>query len=185
MTSDGQSVADVIKPTWSDLKRCIMKYGLRNSLLIALMPTASTAQVRRNCESVEAHQNNLYSRNVLKCSYPVLNRYLLHDLEELGVWNSHTVEFLKVKNGSIQGYSKFLKENPSLFPNFTGDFSRMSHVEQKYKTMWEISQKVFLKLAADRGRYVDQSQSTNIYISDCTDTKLKACHLYSKQLCII
>src|SRR5690606_22780298 len=61
-----EEVDDIIKPTWDDLKRCVMKYGLRNSLLLALMPTATTAQIRRNCETVEAHQNNLYSRKVLK-----------------------------------------------------------------------------------------------------------------------
>jgi ribonucleoside-diphosphate reductase alpha subunit len=180
--SDGVSVIDTIEPTWDDVKRCIMKYGLRNSLLLAPMPTASTAQVRRNCESLEAHQNNMYSRNVLTCSYPVLNRYLLEDLEELGLWNFYTPEFLKVKNGSIQGYTNYVQDNPDLFPNFTGDFDRIQHIEKKYKTMWEISQKTFLQLAADRGRYIDQSQSTNIYISDCTDDKLRACHLYSNSL---
>lgn len=181
-TADGSSVADIILPTWEDLKRCVVKYGIRNSLLIALMPTASTAQVRRNCESVEAHQNNMYSRNVLKCSYPVLNRYLVSDLKEQNAWNSYTVEYLKIKNGSIQGYSNYILENPSFFPDFTKNYERMAHIENKYKTMWEIPQKLFLQLAADRGRYVDQSQSTNIYMSDCTDTKLRAVHIYSYQL---
>ena len=181
-TGDGISVQDVIQPTWADLVRCIMKYGLRNSLLIAPMPTASTAQLRRNCESVEAHQNNMYSRKVLKCSYPVLNRYLVADLDPLNAWNLATVEYIRVKNGSIQGLSKYITENPALFPNFNGSIERLTHIEKKYKTMWEIPQKVFMKLAAERSRYIDQSSSTNVYIKDCTDEKLRACHLYANML---
>lgn len=181
-TADGESIQDIIQPTWDDLKRCIMKYGLRNSLLIALMPTASTAQIRRNCESVEAHQNNMYSRKVLKCSYPVLNRYLVDDLEGEGVWNPATVEYIRVRNGSIQGFTQYVLANPTLFPNFSGAKDRLAFLEKKYKTMWEIPQKRFMKLAADRGRYIDQSSSTNVYIRDCTDEKLSACHLYANQL---
>jgi ribonucleoside-diphosphate reductase subunit M1 len=89
---------------------------------------------------------------------------------------------LKVKNGSIQGYTQYVLDNPTLFPNFKGNVDRMRHVEKKYKTMWELPQKIFLKLAAERGRYVDQSQSTNIYMADCSDAKLSACHLYTNQL---
>lgn len=173
------NVVDTVLPTWDDLKRVIIKYGLRNSLLIALMPTASTAQVRRNCESVEAHQNNMYSRKVLKCSYPVLNRYLVRDLEELGVWNKSVVEYIKIKNGSIQGVNRYVINNPLLFPKFTGDVQRLIFLELKYKTMWEIPQKAFMRLAAERGRYIDQSSSTNVYIRDCTDDKLRACHIYA------
>lgn len=175
---------DTIAPTWEDLKRVIKKYGLRNSLLIALMPTASTAQVRRNCESVEAHQNNLYSRKVLKCSYPVLNRFLVADLDALGAWNDQTVEFMQVRDGSIQGLGQYILAHPEHFPNFVASSGseRMRHIERKYKTMWEIPQKVFMKLAAERGRYVDQSASTNIYLKDCQKEKLQACHLYANML---
>lgn len=182
IVDDNGKVVDTIQPTWEDLKRCILLYGLYNSLLLANMPTASTAQVRRNCESVEAHQNNLYSRKVLKCSYPVLNRYLVADLEELGVWNSTTVDYIRVKNGSIQGFNKYVLDNANLFPDFNGDNKRMEHVEKKYKTMWEISQKHLMKLAADRARYIDQSSSTNVFMKDCTDEKLKACHIYANML---
>lgn len=182
LSRDG-TVLDVIQPTWEDLKRCVTTYGLRNSLLIALMPTASTAQIRRNCESVEAHQNNMYSRKVLTCSYPVLNRYLLSDLEELGLWNETTVEYIKIKNGSVQNFHKYVTENPDLFPKFSSSsLLRLQHVEKKYKTMWEIPQKVMMKLAAERARYVDQSASTNVYMKDCTDDKLRACHLYANSL---
>jgi ribonucleotide reductase alpha subunit len=182
MTEDGSSVQDIIKPTWNDLRRCMMKYGLRNSLFLALMPTASTAQIRRNCESVEAHQNNMYSRKVLKCSYPVLNRYLVMDLEKEGVWNDSIVNYIKLNNGSIQGLKQYITSNKDLYPNFSGDEMRLSFLEKKYKTMWEIPQKLFLKLSADRSRYIDQSSSTNIYIRDCTDEKLSACHVYGSML---
>lgn len=181
-TADGQSVQDTILPTWADIKRCIMKYGLRNSLLIALMPTASTAQVRRNCESVEAHQNNMYSRKVLKCSYPVLNRYMVTDLEDIGLWNDNTVEFIRVRNGSIKDFGKYVSDNADLFPAFNKNWERLKVVERKFKTMWEIPQRVFMKLAADRSRYIDQSSSTNIYIRDCDDEKLKAVHIYANML---
>jgi ribonucleotide reductase alpha subunit len=173
---------DVISNTWDDLKRCIKKYGLYNSLLLAMMPTASTAQIRRNCESVEAHQNNMYSRKVLKCSYPVLNRYMVKDLEKLGVWNHSTVEYIKVKNGSISGLTKYINTNDNLFVKYNGDNSRLLFLENKYKTMWEIPQKLFMKLSADRGRYIDQSSSTNVYIRDGSDSKLKACHFYANML---
>ena len=177
----GESI-DVVSATWDDLKRCVVKYGLYNSLLLANMPTASTAQVRRNCESVEPHQNNLYSRKVLNCSYPVLNRYMVSDLEKLGLWNDNTVEYVRVKNGSIQGLSKYVTDNTSLFAGFNNDTSRLVHVEKKYKTMWEISQKWLMKLTADRSRYIDQSSSTNVFMKDCTDEKLQACHIYANML---
>ena len=175
-------VIDTILPTWEDLKRCILKYGLRNSLLVALMPTASTAQIRRNCESVEAHQNNLYSRKVMKYSYPVLNRYLVEDFIKEGVWNNNVVEYIKVKNGSIQGVTNYISNNRHLFPNYSGKEERIAFLELKYKTQWEISQKWMLELAAKRARYVDQSMSTNIYLRDCTQGKLMACHLYASKL---
>jgi ribonucleoside-diphosphate reductase alpha subunit len=175
-------IIDTIQPTWDDMKCHIIKHGLRNSLLLALMPTASTAQIRRNCETVEAHQTNMYSRKVLKCAYPVLNRYLVSDLEALGVWNSYVVEYLRVKNGSIQGLTKFIQDNPNNFQRFNGNVERLTYIEKKYLTMWEIPQRVFLKLAAERGRYIDQSASTNIYIKDCTNDKLSACHLYANML---
>ena len=181
-SSDGESIIDVIQPTWDDIKRCIMKYGLGHSLLLALMPTASTAQVRRNCETIEAHQNNMYSRKVLKCSYPVLNRFLVEDLEKCGVWNDSTVEYIRIKNGSIQGFKDYIKKKMDIFPNYNGNDNRILHIEKKYKTMWEISQKTFMHLAAERGRYIDQSSSTNLYIKDCTNEKLRAAHLYANSL---
>ena len=179
---DGESILDVIKPTWNDLKRCIVKYGLRNSLLTALMPTASTAQIRRNCESVEAHQNNMYSRKVLQFAYPVLNRHLLFDLEAEGLWNDKIVQYIKANNGSVKGLHQYITSDTKNFPHYSGNSERVRHIEKKYKTMWEIPQRLFLQLAAERGRYIDQSASTNIFIRDCTDEKLSASHLCASML---
>jgi ribonucleoside-diphosphate reductase alpha chain len=181
LVNEQGEVIDVILPTQEDLKRCIVKYGLHNSLLIALMPTASTAQMRRNCETVEAHQNNLYSRKVLKCSYPVLNRYLEADLQVLGVWNNNCVEYIKVKNGSVQGLTQYVKANSALFPDYNGDDARMAHIENKYKTMWELPQRLFIDLAADRGRYICQSASLNLYFENPDDVKIKSAHRYSEK----
>jgi len=181
-TADNSSVQDVIQPTWTDLKRCIVKYGLRNSLLIALMPTASTAQIRRNCESVEAHQSNLYSRKVLKCSYPVLNRYMVEDLQALGVWNNESMEYLQIQKGSIQGIASYVNNNKDKFPEFNGDLDRLQFLQKKYLTMYELPQKIFMNLAAERGRYIDQSASTNVYIQSGDDQKLKAVLLYAQML---
>jgi len=179
----GQSSFDVgdhiVSPNWDSLKKTIQKFGTRNSLLLALMPTASTAQIRRNCESVEAHQNNIYSRKVLKCNYPVINRFLIYDLDELHLWNLNTIEYIKFKSGSIKGLCEYILSHKEKYPNGVFDVQRIQHLEKKYKTMWEISQKAMIRLAADRSRYIDQSSSMNIYFKDCTDDKLRSCHLYS------
>lgn len=172
----------LVLPTWESVKENILRYGLRNSLLTALMPTASTAQIRCNCESVEPHQNNMYSRKVLKCSYPVLSRYLLTELEKLGIWNTASGDYIRGNNGSVANLCKYVENHPHLFPQFSGEVQRLQHCEQVYRTVWEISQKWCLQLAADRGRYIDQSQSTNIYLQDCTSAKLNACHIVSNML---
>lgn len=176
---DGKAI-DTIKATWTDLKRCIMLYGLRNSLLIALMPTASTAQIRRASESVEVPQTNLYSRRVIKGNYSVLNRYLVKDLEEIGLWSEHTFNYLLNTSGDLAGFTNYALSNPSLYKSV--DTERSRFLESKYKTVWNVSQKWMLKLAADRSRYIDQACSTNIYMKDVTDKKLIACHRYSHQL---
>jgi ribonucleotide reductase alpha subunit len=178
LKNEAGETIDIILPTWEDLKRVIMKYGLHNSLLLTLQPTASTAQIRRNCESVEAHQNNLYARKVLKCSYPVLNRYLIADLDKLGLWNEATVEYLKTKSGSIWGLEGYIRTRPQLYPQSV-DWARLIHVEKKYKTMWEIPQRCFMDLAADRARYIDQSASTNIYMKEPDEKKMAACLFYA------
>lgn len=177
MSDDGTYILDTVKPSWDDLKRVVMKYGTRNSLLLALMPTASTAQIMRNCETTEAHQSNLYSRKVLKGSYPVINRYLVWDLEAIGVWNSHAAVFLQANSGSVKNLTAYVRQNRDKFPNFNKDWNRLAFLERKYKTMWELPQSLFLDLSARRSRYIDQSSSLNIYFADPTDEKIDALHL--------
>lgn len=154
---------DTLLPTYQDLKRCTLKYGWRNSLLIALMPTATSSIVLRNCESVEAHQTNIYSRKLQSGNYPMVNRFLIQDLEKIGLWNLNTVQLIQADEGSVSKLDRFVRTHPQLYPEFTGDYKRLAHIQKKYKTMWEIPQSLFIKLAADRARYVCQSQSTNLY----------------------
>ncbi|SPN79176.1 Ribonucleoside-diphosphate reductase large chain [Cedratvirus Zaza IHUMI] len=154
---------DVLLPTFEDLRRCTVRYGWRNSLLIALMPTATSSIVLRNCESVEAHQTNIYSRKLQSGNYPMVNRFLIDDLTKIGLWNLNTVQLIQADEGSVSKLDKFVSSHPELYPEFNGDWKRLAHIQKKYKTMWEIPQPLFIKLAADRARYVCQSQSTNLY----------------------
>lgn len=172
---------DTIQPRWDDERRCMMSYGLRNSLHNSYQPTATTAQIRRNCESVEPHQSNLYSRQVLNGNYPVFNRYLEADLRKVQAWNKHSYEYVKIKNGSVQGLTEYIKSNPNKFPD-TQDWSRLEFLELKYKTIWEIKQKWRMRLAAVIGRYNCQSQSFNLYIAHPTTDQLRAAHMWGYML---
>ena len=172
----------VVENNWDSLREAVLQFGVRNSLLIALMPTATSAQILRNCESVEAHMSCIYSRKVIKSNYPVVNRYLVWDLEALGLWNRNTVDLIQSDNGSIGKLPQFVKANPNLYPefdDFSDNYDRLKYLTYKYKTMWELDTRIFLQLAADRGRYVCQSQSTNIYFADPSDAQLIACHLFA------
>ena len=177
-------VIDVILPTWADNKRCVKKYRLRNSLFHAIMPTATSSGIRRNCESVEAHQSNVYSRKLFRLTASVVNRYMLWDLEELGLWNKYTKEYLKMSSGSIQTLPIEVHDYSENYPEFNGNWSRLYRVVKKYKTMWELGSKLFIELAADRGRYICHSQSMNLYVNDSSsDIVRKACfHAYYKGL---
>lgn len=180
--ASGMFNVDVIKPTWIDLKRCIMKYGTRNSLLLALMPTATTSSILRNCETTEAHQSNLYSRKLMNGAYPCLNRFLFYDLLKLNLWTPETVSWLKNTSGSIQNLTDFVKASFPLFSFNAETEKRLKHLEEKYKTMWEIKQKNMMKMTAQRGRYIDQSQSTNIYLADPSDEQLQRAHMLADLL---
>uniref|UniRef100_A0A3P8WRP7 Ribonucleoside-diphosphate reductase n=1 Tax=Cynoglossus semilaevis TaxID=244447 RepID=A0A3P8WRP7_CYNSE len=149
---------------WSSLKENISKHGVRNSLLLAPMPTASTAQILGNNESIEAYTSNIYSRRVLSGEFQIVNPHLLKDLTERGLWSDRMKNQLIAHNGSIQ-----VKEIPD-------------DLKQLYKTVWEISQKTVLKMAADRGAYIDQSQSLNIHIAEPNYGKLSSMHFYGWKL---
>lgn len=146
---------------WAALKAKIAKHGVRNSLLMAPMPTASTAQILGNNESVEPYTSNIYTRRVLSGEFQVVNQHLLKDLTELGLWNDVMKNQIIANCGSIQNI-------PGIPDN----------IKAIYKTVWEISQKVVLNMAADRGAFIDQSQSLNIHIASPTYGVLSSMHFY-------
>merc|ERR1712038_124052 len=165
--SKGQLQYDMwgVTPTslhdWAALKAKIAKHGVRNSLLMAPMPTASTAQILGNNESVEAYTSNIYSRRVLSGEFQVVNQHLLRDLTELDIWSEELKNEIISNNGSIQN-----------IPSIPADIKAL------YKTVWEISQKVVIKQAADRGAFIDQSQSLNIHIAEPNFGKMSSMHFY-------
>ncbi|XP_030745577.1 ribonucleoside-diphosphate reductase large subunit-like [Sitophilus oryzae] len=146
---------------WSALKVKIAKHGVRNSLLLAPMPTASTAQILGNNESVEPYTSNIYTRRVLSGEFQIVNHHLLKDLTNRGLWNDVMKNQIIANRGSIQN-----------IPGIPDDLKAI------YKTVWEISQKVILNMAADRGAYIDQSQSLNIHIAKPSYGVLTSMHFY-------
>lgn len=149
---------------WAALKEKISKHGVRNSLLLAPMPTASTAQILGNNEAIEAYTSNIYTRRVLSGEFMVVNQHLLKDLTERGLWDDDMKNKLIAGNGSIQNL-----DVPKELKNL-------------YKTVWEISQKVVIQMAADRGIYIDQSQSLNLHIAEPNYGKLTSMHFYGWKL---
>merc|ERR1719472_240947 len=149
---------------WTALKERIAKHGLRNSLLVAPMPTASTAQILGNNEAFEPITQNLYVRRVLSGEFVQVNRHLLRDLIERGLWTDDMRMQLIAHNGSVQ-----LLDLPL-------------DIKELYKTVWEIKQRHVLDMAADRGAYIDQSQSLNIHMIDATTAKLSSMHFHGWQL---
>jgi len=149
---------------WAGLKEKIAKHGLRNSLLVAPMPTASTAQILGNNESFEPYTQNLYVRRVLSGEFVQVNRHLLRDLISRRLWTEDMRMQLIAHNGSVQHL------------DLPGD------IKELYKTVWEIKQRIVLDLAADRGAYIDQSQSLNIHMTDATTAKLSSMHFHGWQL---
>lgn len=146
---------------WGELRNDLLKYGSRNSLNIALMPTASTASIFGNVESFEAITSNLYTRNVLSGVFTMINKYLIKDLIDLEIWNQDTKDRLIYNKGSVQ--------NLRALPKFLRDV---------YKTSFEIDQKQIIKMSAERGVFVCQSQSLNLFFDKPTFKELTACHFY-------
>ncbi|KAJ8297411.1 hypothetical protein KUTeg_023942 [Tegillarca granosa] len=150
---------------WASLKSKIAKHGVRNSLLLAPMPTASTAQILGNNEAIEAYTSNIYSRRVLSGEFQIVNHHLLKDLTDRGLWTDEMKNKIIAHGGSIQN----IEEIPD-------DLKRL------YKTVWEISQKIVIQMAADRGAFIDQSQSLNIHIAEPNYGKLTSMHFYAWKL---
>jgi ribonucleoside-diphosphate reductase alpha chain len=146
---------------WNVLKEEVVKYGVRNSLLLAPMPTASTAQILGNNECFEPYTSNIYTRRVLSGEFIVVNKHLLKDLVKEGLWTKEMRQKIMAANGSIQG----INEIPQ-------------RLKDLYKTAWEISQKALIDQAADRGAYICQSQSLNIFMENANFAKLTSMHFY-------
>ena len=147
---------------WAVLKEEIQKHGMRNSLLIAPMPTASTAQILGNNECFEPYTSNIYTRRVLSGEFIVVNKHLLRDLVKLGLWDTDMKNRLIAANGSVQN----INEIPD-------------NIKLLYRTAWEISQRSILDMAADRGAYICQSQSLNIFMENVTNSKLTSMHFHA------
>lgn len=146
---------------WDILKEEVKKHGVRNSLLLAPMPTASTSQILGNNECFEPYTSNIYSRRVLSGEFVIVNKHLLKDLVKLGIWNDRLKNKIIGANGSVQN----IAEIPD-------------NIKALYKTVWEISQKVIINMAADRGAYICQSQSLNLFVQDANFAKLSSMHFY-------
>merc|ERR1711971_632605 len=147
---------------WTALRAKIAKHGVRNSLLVAPMPTASTSQILGNNECFEPYTSNIYARRVLSGEFTVVNAHLLQDLTDMGMWNDELKQLLIAHNGSVQHIPQIPEELRAVF-----------------KTCWEIKQRTLVDMAADRGAFICQSQSFNVHMSDANFGKLTSLHFYT------
>jgi ribonucleoside-diphosphate reductase alpha chain len=147
---------------WESLREDVIKYGVRNSLLVAPMPTASTAQILGNNESFEPYTSNIYLRRVLSGEFMVVNKHLLKDLIALGIWNDRMKQDIIAANGSVQD-----------IPNIP------QHIKDLYKTVWEISQRTVIDMSAERGAFICQSQSLNLHVQNVNFGKLTSMHFHA------
>jgi ribonucleoside-diphosphate reductase alpha chain len=147
---------------WAKLRKDVMKYGAKNSLLLAPMPTASTAQIMGNNEAFEPFTSNIYTRRTLSGEFIIINKHLVKDLISLGLWNEDMKNMIIINKGSVQN-----------IPNIPDD------IKEIYKTVWEIKQKDLIEMSADRGKFICQSQSLNLFIENVNAAKLTAAHFHS------
>ncbi len=155
-----------IKPSdrhdWEGLREEVKQYGVRNSLLVAPMPTASTSQVLGNNECFEPYTSNIYTRRVLSGEFIIVNKHLLKDLVNLGLWSNSMKDRIILANGSVQ----HIEEIPA-------------PIRELYKTVWEIKQRNLIDMAADRGAFICQSQSLNLFVDNPNSAKLTSMHFYA------
>ena len=147
---------------WGKLRKSVMKHGVRNSLLVAPMPTASTSQILGNNECFEPYTSNIYTRRVLSGEFIVVNKHLLEDLVKLGLWNENLKQDLMRANGSIQ--------HIDIIPD---------EIKELYKTVWELSMKDIIDMSRQRGYFIDQSQSLNLFLENANYAKLTSMHFYA------
>ncbi|AJR02944.1 ribonucleoside-diphosphate reductase subunit alpha [Siansivirga zeaxanthinifaciens] len=146
---------------WDKLRKQVLKHGVRNSLLVAPMPTASTSQILGNNECFEPYTSNIYTRRVLSGEFIVVNKHLLEDLVELGLWNDGLKQDIMRANGSVQNVDV------------------PQHIKDLYKTVWELSMKDIIDMSRQRGYFIDQSQSLNLFMEGATMAKLTSMHFYA------
>lgn len=159
---DMWNVAPSNRWDWDGLRSKVMEYGVRNSLLMAPMPTASTAQILGNNEAIEPFTSNMYTRRVLAGEFTIVNKYLMKDLIGMGMWTPEVRNKIISDRGSVQHVKQIPQE-----------------IKDLYKTVWEIKQKIVLDMAADRGAYICQSQSLNVHIAEPSISKLTSMHFYA------
>ena len=147
---------------WAKLRKQVMKHGVRNSLLVAPMPTASTSQILGNNECFEPYTSNIYTRRVLSGEFIVVNKHLLEDLVELGLWNDSLKQDIMRANGSVQHIDSIPQD-----------------IKELYKTVWELSMKDIIDMSRHRGYFIDQSQSLNLFMEGATMAKLTSMHFYA------
>jgi ribonucleoside-diphosphate reductase alpha subunit len=156
------NVAPTERYDWAALRAEVMEHGVRNSLLLAPMPTASTSQILGNNECFEPYTSNIYNRRVLSGEFAVVNKHLLKDLGALNLWNDNMKQRIIAANGSVQN----IEEIPA-------------DLKEIYKTVWEIKQKTVIDMSADRGAYICQSQSLNLFVEQPNFGKLSSMHFYT------
>ncbi len=156
------NVAQTDRHDWDTLRQEVMEYGVRNSLLVAPMPTASTSQILGNNECFEPYTSNIYTRRVLSGEFIIVNKHLLKDLIALGLWSNSMKNRIIAANGSIQNIEGIPAD-----------------IKELYKTVWEIKQRNLIDMAADRGAYICQSQSLNLFVESPTTNKLTSMHFYA------
>lgn len=149
---------------WASLRKEVMEHGVRNSLLMAPMPTASTSQILGNNEAFEPYTSNIYTRRVLSGEFIVVNKHLLEDLVQLGLWNEGLKQEIMRANGSIQNIEGIPQD-----------------IKELYKTVWEMSMKDIIDMSRQRGYFIDQSQSLNLFMEGATFAKLTSMHFYAWQ----
>jgi ribonucleoside-diphosphate reductase alpha chain len=147
---------------WDGLRKQVLKHGVRNSLLVAPMPTASTSQILGNNECFEPYTSNLYTRRVLSGEFIVVNKHLLKDLVDRGLWNEAMKQELMRANGSVQQIEGIPKD-----------------IKELYKTVWELSMKDIIDMSRQRGYFIDQSQSLNLFMENANFSKLTSMHFYA------
>ncbi|MEE1961765.1 ribonucleoside-diphosphate reductase subunit alpha [Allomuricauda taeanensis] len=147
---------------WDKLRKEVLQHGVRNSLLVAPMPTASTSQILGNNECFEPYTSNIYTRRVLSGEFIVVNKHLLEDLVKLGLWNENLKQELMRANGSVQGIDAIPED-----------------IKELYKTVWELSMKDIIDMSRQRGYFIDQSQSLNLFMENANYAKLTSMHFYA------